>query len=202
MTPAHHAAVVLAAGGSRRLGQPKQLLVRNGETLVQRAVRLAAATAPRRLVVVTGGDAHAVVAAVRDLPCDCIHNAHWETGLAGSLRIAGDALAEGEGSVLVLGCDQAALEAEHLASLLSGARDAASGCAAALHADGAGIPAVVPLAWLRDVSPGGDRGLGARLRALPAAMMCLLDAPQLRFDIDTPQALAEAVARGWIDAPA
>ena len=54
MTSAHDA-VVLAAGGSRRLGQPKQLLTRDGETLVHRGVRLAMETAPRRLLVIVAG---------------------------------------------------------------------------------------------------------------------------------------------------
>jgi CTP:molybdopterin cytidylyltransferase MocA len=35
------AAIVLAAGASRRLGQPKQLLMHGGETLLERAIRLA-----------------------------------------------------------------------------------------------------------------------------------------------------------------
>ena len=39
-----HAAVVLAAGASTRLGRPKQLLRRDGETLLHRMVRLAAGT--------------------------------------------------------------------------------------------------------------------------------------------------------------
>lgn len=197
-----HDAVVLAAGGSRRLGQPKQLLMRDGETLVHRVVRLAAATAPRRLVVVTGANWEAVTDAVQDLPCDCVHNAGWDSGLAGSLRIAADALQWRDGRALLMGCDQPALEAAHLAALLSGARDATSGCAATLHADGAGIPAVVPHDWLHALPTAGDRGLGARLRALPDGAVFLLDAPALRFDIDTPQALAEAVQHGWIDARA
>ena len=49
-----HAAVVLAAGGSTRLGRPKQLLTRDGETLVHRAARLAIATGATRVLVVTG----------------------------------------------------------------------------------------------------------------------------------------------------
>ena len=42
---ATHAALILAAGGSRRLGQVKQALTRDGEPLLRRAVRLALATA-------------------------------------------------------------------------------------------------------------------------------------------------------------
>ena len=45
-----HAAIVLAAGGSLRLGRPKQLLVRDGETLIHRAVRLATDTTPVKFV--------------------------------------------------------------------------------------------------------------------------------------------------------
>ena len=196
---AAHDAVVLAAGGSRRLGRPKQLLVRDGEALVRRVVRLAAATSPRRLVLVTGAHREAVIDVVRGLDCDCIQNSDWERGLASSLQVAAEALPNRDGSVLVLGCDQPALEAGHLVSLLSGARNAASGCAATAHADGAGIPAVVPGAWLRALSPVGDRGLGDRLRALPMASLSLLHAPELGLDLDTAADVAQARLRGLLD---
>ena len=195
-----HDAVVLAAGGSRRMGRPKQLLLRDGEPLVRRVARLAAATLPRRLVLVTGAHREVVTDTVRGLNCDCIHNPGWDSGLASSLRIAAEALSDRDGSVLVLGCDQPALEAVHLASLLSGARDAASGCAATVHADGAGIPAVVPGAWLHAVSLVGDRGFGSRLRALPTASLLLLQAPELGIDLDTAADVAQARLRGLLDA--
>ena len=59
---------MLAAGGSTRLGFPKQLLRRAGEPLVSRAVRLAADTAPDRLVVLLGGYRDAVAAALTSAP--------------------------------------------------------------------------------------------------------------------------------------
>ena len=196
---AAHDAVVLAAGGSRRLGQPKQLLMRDGEPLVRRVARLAAATLPRRMVVVTGAHREAVMHAVRGLDCDCIHNPDWERGLASSLQIAAEALSDRDNSVLVLGCDQPALEAAHLGSLLSGARNATSGCAATMHTGGAGIPAVVPGAWLQGLPPVGDRGLGLRLRALPIASLSLLQAPELEFDLDTAADVEQARLRGLLD---
>ena len=49
-----HVAVLLAAGGSTRLGQPKQLLTRDGEPLVRRMARLLSHTSPRRLYVIVG----------------------------------------------------------------------------------------------------------------------------------------------------
>ena len=85
-------AVVLAAGGSTRLGRPKQLLTREGETLVHRAARLALASGASRVLVVVGAKADDVARAVSDLTVECVVNAQWRTGLAGSVRIAAEAL--------------------------------------------------------------------------------------------------------------
>jgi len=72
--PNAHVAIVLAAGGSRRLGRPKQLLTRDGETLVHRAVRLASATQPQRLLLVIGAHAVEMREAVADLAVEILVN--------------------------------------------------------------------------------------------------------------------------------
>lgn len=198
---ASHAAVVLAAGGSRRLGRPKQMLTRDGETLVHRAVRLAQETSPRRLLAVVGAYREQVAAGLSGLDCDIVANPDWERGLAGSLRAASIALGGHEGAVLVVGCDQPALSLAQLHALLEGAATASSRCAASLHDGLPGIPAVVPHAWLSPAMAGGDRGFGARLRGLPPAALFTLDAPELGFDLDTEHDVGVAIARGWVDPP-
>jgi len=204
---APHAAVLLAAGGSRRLGRAKQLLTRDGEALVHRSARLLRDTAAAALVVVLGADGDAVEATLADLATSgdvrCVRNDAWTAGLSGSLRRAGDALAGFEGRVLVATCDHPALDLAHLQALLALARAAPSGCAATRHEAHAGIPAVVPAAWLRAMPiNAGDRGLGDRLRALPREDLPVLDGGGASFDVDTPDDVAIAVARGWLDPPA
>lgn len=195
-----HAAVLLAAGGSRRLGRPKQLLTRDGEALVRRAARLALDTSPRRLLVVVGAHRDRVAAALSGLACEIVRNPLWERGLASSLQAAAAALGEEGGAVLIAGCDQPALETAHLRTLLAGAATAASRCAATRHGDAPGIPAVVPATLLaRAHALEGDRGLGPLLRALPRGDVSLLDAPELGFDLDTEQDVRVAIARGWLD---
>jgi molybdenum cofactor cytidylyltransferase len=199
-TASTHAAVVLAAGGSRRLGRPKQLLTRGGETLVHRTARLALGTSPRRMLVVVGARRDEVADALSDLACEIVCNPSWERGLAGSLHAAAAALTGHDGAVLIAGCDQPALEAVHLQRLLAGAGSAASRCAATRHGDAPGVPAVVPAALLAQVRAlEGDRGLAPRLRALPHGDMFLLDAPALGFDLDTEDDVRMAIARGWLD---
>ncbi|TKR31138.1 nucleotidyltransferase family protein [Luteimonas gilva] len=190
---------MLAAGGSRRLGRPKQLLTRGGETLAHRAARLAAQTSPRRLLVISGAFREEVEKALADLDGESVFNENWESGLAGSLRSAAAALADHDGPVLIVGCDQPALEGAHLAQLLAGAAN--TGCAATSHGGSPGIPAIVPVAMLREADAlSGDRGLGARLRGLPQERVWMLRAAELEFDIDDEDDLRIAVDRGLIDA--
>ncbi len=195
-----HAAVVLAAGGSTRLGQPKQLLTRAGETLVHRATRLASETAPAQLLVVVGADGRLVAASVADMECAVVTNSGWACGLAGSLRTAGAHLDPAVRRVLVLLCDQPGLERHHLEALLEGAADAATGCAATRHDDALGVPAVVPRSWFDSLDQAGDRGFGYRLGQLHPADIFQLHAPGLGADIDSPQDLANARMMGWLDA--
>jgi molybdenum cofactor cytidylyltransferase len=195
----HHAAVVLAAGGSSRLGRPKQLLTRDGETLVHRAVRLAKETSPARLLIVVGASAEIVVAELDAGSCEIVHNPEWREGLASSIRAAA-AFLDFAGPVLVMGCDQPALESRHLAALLDGAKHSPSGTAATRYDDVVGVPAVVPCAWFSRPELSGDQGFGPVLRALPRDALFLIDVPELRLDIDSPQDASDAIARSWLDA--
>lgn len=195
-----HVAIVLAAGGSRRLGRAKQLLTRDGETLVHRAGRLALATRPSRTLLVTGGHGDAVADAVADLGVQIVCNAAWEEGIASSLRAAVLALQGDAAPCLILGCDQPALEHEHLRGLLVGAATASSGCAATSHAASPGVPVVVDAALLRNAHVlAGDRGLRGRLKNLRTGSLFLMHAPELRFDLDTPGDVEEARRQGLID---
>ena len=196
-----HIAVILAAGGSRRLGRPKQLLRRKGETLLHRTVRLARETGPRRVLVVLGAGRDALAPSLRNLDADVIANPEWEQGLSSSLRCVAQTLSSASESVLLLACDQPALEVSHLHALLALARGATSGCAATRHGPHRGIPVLVTPQVLRqafDVQ--GDRGLRDVLGAIDRDAIGMLDATELTIDIDTMDDVAAAEARGWLDA--
>lgn len=198
---AGHVALVLAAGGSARLGRPKQLLTRGGETLVHRAARLACGSGAQRTWVVIGAGGEAIAAALRGLPCDTIDNPDWSQGLSSSLRHAAPQVIEAALPVLVLACDQPALDAAHLSPLLEAAAGAPSECAATAYGDDPGIPAVVPAAWFADIDArAADHGFRSRLRSLGDALVRIHAPESLALDIDTPTQLAHARALGVIDA--
>ena len=114
MSPPRHGLVVLAAGASRRLGEPKQLLRFEGESLVRRTVRAGLSTAPSQAVLVLGATPGDIAAEIAGLPVARVACPQWQAGLGASLATGLGALDAGIAGALVLVCDQPALEGAHL----------------------------------------------------------------------------------------
>ncbi len=112
-------AVLLAAGPSSRLRQPKQLLRIHGESLVRRAARLLLSLDIASVVVVTGYRAVSVKEEIQDLPVVISHNRSWEQGMGGSIASGIASLPEDVDGVLIALCDQWRLERNDFFRLIS-----------------------------------------------------------------------------------
>jgi CTP:molybdopterin cytidylyltransferase MocA len=132
-------AIVLAAGSSTRLGRPKQEIVFDGETLLQRAERIARAVADDVIVV------------TEQLNPDAAE------GIASSIR-TGVRLAGDDARILITLCDQPLISIEHLRALIEiDAPIVATG-----HSGIAGAPAVFAPSLVPDLlALRGDRGARA-----------------------------------------
>ncbi|WP_448096738.1 nucleotidyltransferase family protein [Luteibacter yeojuensis] len=191
-----HDAVVLAAGGSRRLGRAKQLLTAGGEALVARVVRRVLATRPSRTLVILGAHEHAIAAVLEPYEVELLSNPAWEAGIASSLHVAARALHGRDHPVLLTVVDQPALETHHFANLLA-AHDGSTDTVSA-YGDALGVPAVLR-AWTLARAEGltGDTGF-RRLwsEATPRAVR----ADELADDLDNEADVARAIAAGQLDA--
>src|ERR1044072_2121654 len=78
--------VILAAGASTRMGQPKQLLLHRGQTLLRRAVETALASVCGPVVVVIGAHAELVRREVEELPVLVAENRELEKGIRSSIQ--------------------------------------------------------------------------------------------------------------------
>ena len=185
-----HAVVLLAAGGSRRLGKPKQLVVLDGEPLVRRAALAALATAPAESLIVVGGHAEAVWGAVADLALTRVDCASWAEGLSASIRAGLRSLAAAVDGVLFVLCDQPALDACHLQTLVERWCSDPQRAVASSYSGTLGVPAVLPAAWLNDLGKlTGDRGARDLLRARSGEVLAV-PAAALADDVDVPADLA------------
>jgi molybdenum cofactor cytidylyltransferase len=181
-------AVILAAGGSSRLGAAKQLLMVGGVPLVVRAVDAALASAARPVVVVLGARAERVRAPVSGRPVIAVVNPDWRTGMASSVRAGVAALLGAEpaiDAVLLAPCDQPALSAD-IIDALWGLHRASGRPAAARYSGRVGAPAVFGRAdFPRLLSLAGEEGARGLLNSGPGEVSAL-DLPELALDLDTP----------------
>ncbi len=137
--------VLLAAGGSSRLGTPKQLLVFQGRTLLRRAAEEAVASGCHPVVIVLGAYADRLTREIVDLPVLVAQNAAWRTGMGSSIRTGIEALTEAghalDGVVIAV-CDQPFCDAAMIRRLLEGHAHGEQRIVAASYAGVYGVPAL------------------------------------------------------------
>ncbi len=80
------AAIILAAGGSERMGQPKQLLAWHGEPLVKHVARAALDGGIQKIIIVVGAAGDEVKEALSGLPMIFVNNLDWQLGQSTSLK--------------------------------------------------------------------------------------------------------------------
>jgi molybdenum cofactor cytidylyltransferase len=178
-----HWCVVLAAGGSRRLGRPKQFVRLRGVPLIVAAVDRALATRPQGIVVVAGAHGSRLAAALRGRAVEIVRNRDWRLGLASSLRAGLRRVPASARSCVVTTVDQWRVTSADLERLLR------AGAPAAAAYDGVlGVPAVLPRAWrARVLALRGDVGARALFGAGGVHEVAI---PSATFDLDTPRDLA------------
>lgn len=101
--------IILAAGSSSRLGKPKQNLVFQGNTLLQRSIKAALAADCQQIVVALGANAQVIEPTIIDQPIQIIHNPYWEAGMSSSISYGLAALLKSNPqmqSVILMLCDQ------------------------------------------------------------------------------------------------
>lgn len=184
------AAVVLAAGGSSRLGRPKPLVREGGVSLVRRTVDAARDGGCDPVVVVVGGAADRVRVELSGLAVEIVENESWRAGQAGSVRVGVRALAGRDeiDGVMLLVCDQPRLDADVVRRLLAAWDGAIGRRVAARYANVCGVPAVFHREWFDRLQRlSGDRGARDLLRGEPGTVA--VDWPDGAYDVDRPEDL-------------
>ena len=182
------AAVLLAAGLSRRMGQPKLLLPLAGRPVVRHAAErlLAAGLAP--VIVVTGKDQAAAASALAGLAVEIVSNPSPEAGQSTSVRVGIAALPPGTEAVLIALGDQPVLPDEVIPRLIDAVRRTDKAIAAPRYRDGLGNPVLFRAAVFPELlALGGDRGARSVVeRDLGRVAVVNVDLPMPQ-DLDTPE---------------
>ena len=187
------ALVLLAAGASSRMGQPKQLLPYHGRTLLCHAAETAVATGCTPIVLVTGALHDELLPEIAGLPIQPVHNPDWETGMASSIRAGLAAVAAARPrprAVLIMLTDQPLATPALLRLLIAQQQATQVPIVAAAYGDTLGVPAVFDRSVLDDLRQlQGAQGAG-RLVAQLGAAVGRVAFPGGLLDVDTPEQYA------------
>lgn len=128
--------VLLAAGASSRMGQPKQLLSIHGKPLLRHVAEIALTAPVSPVVVVLGANAERIQPTLAGLAAHVVVNDSWQSGMASSLRAGIQTLAslapELAGAVIALG-DQPDFSAAHVTKLIEAHKQSGRAIVATQH---------------------------------------------------------------------
>ena len=181
------AAIVLAAGLSRRMGQSKVLMKVGGRALIRYVVESVLAGGVDSVWVVTGPDVEPIEAALGGIEVQIVVNPAPEEGQAGSVRTGIAALPPSVEAALIALGDQPALAPSIIPALLAARRTSPKLIVAPRYRDGQGNPVV----FKREIFPEllrltGDQGARPIIKKEPTRVEWVeLDLP-MPPDVDTP----------------
>jgi molybdenum cofactor cytidylyltransferase len=182
------AAVVLAAGGSRRLGRTKQLEPWGDSNLLGQVVARTQEFAVDEVWVVLGHDIDAILAETDLGDAYVIENLEWEEGIASSLRVALDALtrlSRCDKALIVIG-DQPDVPVETVGELLASHSRAGKPVTIPKYRYNWGNPVVVERSlWPRLMSLEGDEGARRLWQAHPEWINEVWFSDSAPRDVDT-----------------
>lgn len=182
------AGVVLAAGGSRRLQSPKQLIPWRGRPLVWHAVRAAVEGGLDPTVVVVGAGAETVAAALADEAVQVLHNPAWEAGQSTSLRVGLEAVSRTAEAVVFLLTDTPRVDGRLVRALVEEHRRSLAPIVAPQAGGRWANPVLFDRATFAALAQvEGDRGGRALFEAFPVRGVDWND--EILLDVDTPEDL-------------
>jgi molybdenum cofactor cytidylyltransferase len=185
--------IVLAAGASVRMNEPKQLLQFQGTTLLRRAAQTAVESIYQPVVVVLGANFEKMNAEIEDLPVEIVLNKNWRRGLGSSIKAGIENLLEiaPDAAALVIAlADQPLVSARHLNFFAEKFEQTQSAVIAAEYNNTRGVPALFAREVFDDLCRlPGDKGAKP---VIEKHRHCLstIALPDAAFDIDTPQDFA------------
>ncbi|QIF05909.1 nucleotidyltransferase family protein [Roseimicrobium sp. ORNL1] len=177
--------IVLAAGGSTRLGSPKQLLRLQGESLVRTAVKAAQQGGCDLVCVVTGHAREAVEKELTHARPLLVHNEKWGRGMGSSIRLGVTAV-QPASAVILLACDQPAVDAQVVRSLIAEHYRTGQAIVASQYSGTCGIPVLFDESCFPELANlADDRGAKSIIEA-DMGRVAHLAFPEGALDLDSP----------------
>ena len=182
--------IILAAGSSSRLGQPKQNLIYREKTLLQHAIDEARSSNADVVLVVLGANEDRIASTLNSAEINIISNRDWQEGMSSSIRCGMNFLAEKHQEitqVIIMLCDQPFVDADILNKLIEERENSGKDIVACQYDDTLGTPALFTRSCFSGLQ-GLATGQGAKKLILEnTGRVAVVHFPGGAKDIDTYQ---------------
>jgi molybdenum cofactor cytidylyltransferase len=189
-------AVVLAAGESKRMGEPKLLLPFRGATIIEDVITAAVRSPVDRTLVVLGADADRIGALLAAHPVERAFNPDYQTGMLSSVRCGIRHLPPDARAALIFLGDQPGLSGGVIAAVLNRYRASGKGLILPVRRGAGGHPLLVDMRY-RAAIENLDSGIGLKgLLALHPGDVERIEVGEGEIppDIDTPEDYRRAIS--------
>ena len=180
------AAILLAAGKSRRMGRCKQLLPLGETTVIGRCLKTLIAAGISDIVAVVSNEGREVAEAAHKYPVSIVVNSLPDGDMASSVRVGRNALSPGVSGVIIALCDYPLLSPSTVTQLVRQHNESPGFIIIPTHADRRGHPVLFPRSVLDDLT--ADLSLRDLVQCEPARNyhLAVTDEGAL-LDMDTPE---------------
>ncbi len=185
--------LLLAAGASTRLGQPKQLVKMGGRTLLERACDTALTIENQGVIVVLGAHFEVIKPTIEHLPVQILVNENWQAGMGSTIACGMAQLPPDADAVLLLLCDQPFVAHDLLEKLVEKWRENPSQIIASAYGGSFGPPAVFGSQYFAKLSALNGQQGAKKLMERHLERLLLVDFPKGEFDVDTEKDLKRLV---------
>jgi molybdenum cofactor cytidylyltransferase len=178
--------ILLAAGSSSRMGEPKQLLEINRQPLLRLMAKQAVDSKANETIVVVGHRADEIKKTIQDLSLKILFNEHSENGMGSSVKCGISFLKENDfAAALIITCDQPFLTSSHLNKMMEAYRHGKNLLAASKYSDSVGIPALFDQKLFDQLLSIDDSQGAKKVINENISGALILDFPQGEIDLDT-----------------
>jgi molybdenum cofactor cytidylyltransferase len=179
--------IILAAGASTRMGQSKQLLNVEGQSLLTRTVDTALNSLAKKIVVVLGANESDHTRVLSNLSVDVVSNGDWQKGMGSSIKTGLRYLMETTTlhAVIILVCDQPLLDPAHINKLITEHHTSKKPIVASSYAGTNGVPVLFEKGCFPDLlNLSDDQGAKKIIQQHPE-WISTVSFPEGKIDLDT-----------------
>ncbi len=182
------AILILAAGGSSRMGQSKQLLPWEDTTLLGNAIRKAKASDANSVVVVLGANAESIQNEIPENHIEVVVNSSWASGLGSSIACGTDFLINTKNKpngILIMLADQPLVDTPYLNEMMATFNSKHPTIIATAYENRAGVPALFSENYYRELTKLDDDFGAKKIINSQKENVLVLDLGERTVDLDT-----------------